>query len=122
MKFLIINGPNLNMLGIREPEIYGRETYDDLRQAGFPAVKARNEVLSGIRLTADLLKAGRLVICEPCEDCLREMAQYCWADPDGGRETPRKENDHAMDELRYFAATVAGRREGGGIAALSVGR
>ena len=93
-----------------------------LRQAGFPAVKARNEVLSGIRLTADLLKAGRLVICEPCEDCLREMTQYCWADPDGGRETPRKENDHAMDELRYFAATVAGRREGGGIAALSVGR
>ena len=32
------------------------------------------------------------------------------------------ENDYAMDELRYFAATVAGRREGGGIAALSVGR
>ena len=30
MKFLIINGPNLNMLGIREPEHYGRETYEDL--------------------------------------------------------------------------------------------
>ena len=30
MKLLIINGPNMNLLGVREPEIYGTGTYEDL--------------------------------------------------------------------------------------------
>ncbi len=30
MKFLVINGPNLNMLGLREPDIYGKKSFNDL--------------------------------------------------------------------------------------------
>ena len=44
MKILVINGPNLNMLGIREPDIYGRESYDDL------LAKIRQEILPEIKL------------------------------------------------------------------------
>ena len=46
------------------------------------------------------------MICQGCEDCLREMALYRWADQGGGHDAPRKEDDHAMDDMRYFAATI----------------
>lgn len=79
-----------------------------LRQAGYRVRKADNDVLYGIRVTADLLKQGRVVICEGCRDCLREMALYRWSEDGGGRDSPRKEEDHAMDDMRYFCVSVAG--------------
>ena len=42
MKLYIINGPNLNMLGIREPRIYGKETYIDLVKMIEDKAKALN--------------------------------------------------------------------------------
>lgn len=87
-----------------------------LRRRGYPVRKAKNDVLSGIRLTADCLKSGKIVICEGCEDCLRELDSYVWDQKSGQREQVVKENDHAMDDMRYFAATVLG----GGSTAMAV--
>lgn len=42
MKILVINGPNLNFLGIREPDIYGKNTYADLCEIIKNAAKERN--------------------------------------------------------------------------------
>ena len=83
-----------------------------LRREGWNVRKANNDVLSGIRLTADALKAGRIVICSPCQDAIREFGSYCWDLAAGDRDKVRKEFDHAMDEIRYFVATVAAPEEG----------
>ncbi len=84
-----------------------------LRRRGWRVQKAKNDVLSGIRLTADLLKNGKLVICEGCSDCLREMEEYVWDLSGGSKDRVRKEHDHAMDDMRYFAATVLGENRTG---------
>ena len=88
-----------------------------LRRRGFSVRKADNAVTDGIRVTADLLRTGRIVICRNCEDCLREMGLYRW-DERGKRDMPRKENDHAMDEMRYFAMDLAGEADSGFAAAV----
>ena len=48
MKLLVLNGPNLNMLGIREPEIYGSTTYQDL-EAYIQSVCAREGITVEVR-------------------------------------------------------------------------
>jgi hypothetical protein len=75
--------------------------------------KAKNEVLSGIRLTADALKTGQVVICTPCADAIREFGSYCWDLSDGDKDRVKKQFDHAMDEIRYFVATIVAGEAGG---------
>ena len=84
-----------------------------LRREGWTVRKAVNDVISGIRATADALKSGKIVICEDCGDCLREMEEYVWDLRDGVRDRVKKENDHAMDDMRYFVATVLAGGSGG---------
>jgi len=92
-----------------------------LRRRGWPVRKADNDVLSGIRLTSDCLKEGKIVICEGCTDCLREMDEYVWDLSSGSRDRVRKEHDHAMDDMRYFVSTVL-KENTVGFAACSVER
>ena len=91
-----------------------------LRRGGWRVRKANNEVLSGIRLTANLLKNGKMVICDTCRECLREMESYVW-DLSSPQERVKKENDHAMDDMRYFASTVLGEK-GSTVSAWAVDR
>ena len=80
-----------------------------LRKDGrFSVRKARNAVLPGIALVARLLKEGRLLIGESCESAIREFGQYRWQES-GEKDAPCKENDHAMDDIRYFCSTVLAR-------------
>ena len=75
-----------------------------IRQHGeFPVIPARNEVLDGIRHTASFLQQGRIRICNTCRDAMREFSLYRWEDR-GDRDTPVKQNDHAMDDIRYFVS------------------
>ena len=90
---------------------------ETLRRRGWRVKKADNQVVSGIRLTARLLKSGKLVICKGCGSAVREFGLYRWDDRAAGRDQVRKEHDHAMDEIRYFAATVAGKEGRGGFVA-----
>ena len=95
---------------------------ETLRRRGWRVKKADNQVLSGIRLTARLLKSGRIVICRGCGNAIREFALYRWDDQAQGQDQVRKEHDHAMDEIRYFAATVAGKEGRSGVFAGCVER
>ena len=75
------------------------------RHGRFSVRKAKNDVLDGIRLTSTLLKNGVIQICSNCKDAIREFGLYRW-DEESTEDKPKKENDHAMDEIRYFCSTV----------------
>ena len=92
-----------------------------LKRHGWCVQKADNDVLSGIRLTSDYLKEGKIVICEGCKDCLREMDAYVWDLSSGAKDRVKKENDHAMDDMRYFVTTVL-KKTGNGFAVCAVER
>ena len=74
---------------------------------GLNVIKAKNEVLAGIEFTRNVLYSGALVLCDRCRMLRSQFSTYSW-DPkasERGDEKPIKQNDDAVDALRYFANT-----------------
>ncbi|MCD8108455.1 MAG: PBSX family phage terminase large subunit [Oscillospiraceae bacterium] len=81
-----------------------------IRKRGrFRVKKADNDVMNGIRLTAGFMKSGKLKIHRSCKNALREFSLYRWDDK-SGNDKVIKENDHAMDEIRYFSSTILAKK------------
>ena len=75
------------------------------RDGRFTVIPARNDVLDGIRRVSDSLKSGRILFSPACRDSIREFGLYRWEE-NSAKDAVRKENDHAMDDIRYFVSTV----------------
>lgn len=78
------------------------------RHNKYRVAKAKNEVLDGIRTTAGYLQNGKVKIHRSCKDSIREFGLYRW-DEEKTEDKPIKENDHAMDDIRYFCQTILQR-------------
>ena len=79
----------------------------------FRVVRADNRVREGIAAVSRWLAEGKLSFDPGCEQCIREFSLYRWEEQGDGQDRVRKEHDHAMDDMRYFAATVLGERQEG---------
>lgn len=80
----------------------------EMMRHGLDAVtNADNDVINGIRLVSTMLMNGTFKLCSNCKDTIREFQTYRWDEKAGlkGKDQPIKENDHAMDSLRYALYT-----------------
>lgn len=85
----------------------------ELRNRGYRVMAADNEVLDGIRMTGSFIQRRRVKVeKENCPNTLKERESYVWDEKAQmrGIEQPVKENDHAMDALRYLIKTTCTRR------------
>lgn len=78
------------------------------RHGDYRVMGADNSVRDGIADTSVLLKADRLHFAPCCADLIREFGLYRW-DVKKPQDTVMKENDHAMDDMRYFVRTAMWR-------------
>ncbi len=82
------------------------------RNSNYKVVPAKNNVIDGIRQVSTVLRNNTLKICNTCKDSMREFSLYRWEDS-LSKDVPIKENDHAMDDIRYFVTTLMEDNEDG---------
>ena len=75
------------------------------RRGKYRIIPAKNEVVDGIRYTSDLISRRKILVCENCVDSIKEFGLYVW-DEKSQEDRPVKTDDHAMDDIRYFANTI----------------
>lgn len=75
------------------------------RKGKFAVRKANNTVIDGIREVSTALQVGLIKINDCCKNTIQEFKLYSW-DEKSVEDRPIKENDHAMDAVRYFVKTL----------------
>ena len=93
-----------------------------IRRGGrFRVIPAKNDVIDGIRRVSDCLKERKILFSPLCKDTIREFGLYRWEES-SVKDSVRKENDHAMDDIRYFVSTVLTEEDDGGFFAIAAKR
>ena len=83
-----------------------------LKRRDIPVIKAKNDVLNGIRETSVMLENGKLQFADTCKNTFDEFGEYIWDEKaaERGEDAPVKANDHAMDAMRYFVHTIIAKK------------
>lgn len=79
------------------------------RHGQYNVIHANNSVLDGIRLTSGCIQSHKILFNDCCDNSFKEFASYVWdteASAKRGIDTVVKQNDHAMDDIRYFCMSV----------------
>lgn len=86
----------------------------ELKERGFKVKNAKNDVVDGIRYVGTLLNDSKIFFSEQCKETIKEFSAYVWDEKatNRGEDKPLKENDHAMDAVRYFCNTIITKKRG----------
>ena len=80
----------------------------ELRKNRFHVISAKNDVKDGINDVSTMLRNNMILVNDCCTNTIAEFGIYSWDEKatERGEDAPLKENDHAMDAVRYFVKTM----------------